>query len=754
MRRRRIRTEKRTQRKLADSLREHSNESLEYRALSIRADSANTDERSVEITVATESPVAMYDWDRGEAIPEILLMSGVQLPPNNQVVMLDSHSRYDTSDVVGSVRNLRIDGNTLSGTARFSSLAEDAWTKVREGHIKDVSAGYRVLAKSFVPAGTKQKINGRDYEGPVNVVTSWKIREVSVVPIGADELAKIRKERSHMDPELRALLIAQGMPESHTDDEARAWLANHFKATPTANPTPTPAPTPTPSPAPAVSPPVTTGGDNSRLEALEVELRQMREANAARDLQDRARANIRAAGLDAEQERTLMEQVQTGSIRTLDGVRDRIFDILSQNSPQVNTITAGRQQREKVEQAVDSMLQVRYLRPLYRSQERFDAAFPAARRVSAPEWETFQYYSLVDLARACLEAEGVNTRGIPIPVLSASALGFGSQFFSEYPQLRRAYETRAADPGYHTTGMFNFITGNLINRSLQAGYTEVNTTWQNIVIPGPDRPDFRAYNMISLSETPYLEEWSDNDVPNQVSITDIKEDNAVRARAVGISFSWQTLINDDLGAFSRTNAELGASAARTLNNHVWSTLTDTNLLLQDGIALFSDATGNRKKDNLIGSGSGAPTQARLAAMRELMRLQVGLNDRDGNASLMKLNLEPSILAVPVALEEEALTVTGSAYDISQTNSISMNTARRYRVVVEPLLDDNSATAYYLFAEPSERAWADLRFLSGYREPRLRSVEDPHTLSVKTYITHVYQCKPIDFRPVVKNVGTA
>lgn len=90
------------------------------RSLSVRLDAggrpATIDEeaRSVEFVAATETTdVAMYDWETGERVTEVLLMSGCRLPASGQIPLLDTHDRFSLTAVIGSARELRVDGDQL-----------------------------------------------------------------------------------------------------------------------------------------------------------------------------------------------------------------------------------------------------------------------------------------------------------------------------------------------------------------------------------------------------------------------------------------------------------------------------------------------------------------------------------------------------------------------------------------------------------------------------------------------------------------
>lgn len=157
-----------------------------------RADSLDPEKRTLRAIMTTESPVPMIDWERWEMVPEILRADGMQAPA--QVPFLNAHRRSEVCDVIGSVRDFASTADAVEGTATFARTddAEEAFLLVSDGHITDVSVGYEVVAKTYIKPGETVTLNGKAYTGPVNVVTSWKLKELSLVPVGADPSAKIR----------------------------------------------------------------------------------------------------------------------------------------------------------------------------------------------------------------------------------------------------------------------------------------------------------------------------------------------------------------------------------------------------------------------------------------------------------------------------------------------------------------------------------------------------------------------------------
>ena len=150
------------------------------------------EKRSVEVVLSSEQPVVVW----GEK--EILLSAGARIPKDKKIVMLDTPNRFTVDGVLGSIRNLHKSDGKIVGTAFFSERqkAEDALTLVEEGHLTDFSVGYKVNKVERIGENETRKIKGRDYEGPVVVVTSWIPREGSIAPIGSDSKAKVRANES------------------------------------------------------------------------------------------------------------------------------------------------------------------------------------------------------------------------------------------------------------------------------------------------------------------------------------------------------------------------------------------------------------------------------------------------------------------------------------------------------------------------------------------------------------------------------
>ncbi len=181
--------------------------------------------QTVDAVLTTQNPAEVWSWERMDVVEEVLLMSGAEYP--EQVPLLDSHSRWSAGDVLGSVRDIRVEGGALVGTLHFSKTpsAREAYTKVEEGHLTDISVGYKVMKSVWVPKEQKQRFGDVEVEGPKLVGVKWKMKESSICPIGADEMAKVRAE-AQMNNTLREYLEGLGMKEGATSADAVAFMAD------------------------------------------------------------------------------------------------------------------------------------------------------------------------------------------------------------------------------------------------------------------------------------------------------------------------------------------------------------------------------------------------------------------------------------------------------------------------------------------------------------------------------------------------
>jgi hypothetical protein len=113
---------------------------------------------------------------------------------------------------------------------------------------------------------------------------------------------------------------------------------------------------------------------------------------------------------------------------------------------------------------------------------------------------------------------------------------------------------------------------------------------------------------------------------------------------------------------------------------------------------------------------------------------------------------PRYIVVPSALRTTALQVVRSIADPNGTHAGVVNVNNDLIPVVEPLLDANSSTAWYLFAEPTRVETVEVTFLQGQETPRTRMITDQKKLSQEYIILQTFAAKALDHRGVQKHAG--
>jgi len=200
--------------------------------LHLRASTVDDSEHTVEAILSTENPAQVFDYRSFEVIDEVLIAAGARF--GDQIPLLSNHSRSSLDDVLGCVREIRIGDGVIAGLLCFTKgdeASDKAFNKVRQGHLTDVSVGYRVDDYVDIPPGKSQEVDGRMYEAgerTLRISKLWTGKESSLVPIGADEEAKIRsadlvarnRELLNMNEQLRKYLESVGLKAGSTDAEA------------------------------------------------------------------------------------------------------------------------------------------------------------------------------------------------------------------------------------------------------------------------------------------------------------------------------------------------------------------------------------------------------------------------------------------------------------------------------------------------------------------------------------------------------
>jgi len=296
------------------------------------------------------------------------------------------------------------------------------------------------------------------------------------------------------------------------------------------------------------------------------------------------------------------------------------------------------------------------------------------------------------------------------------------------------------------------------NKTLLGGYEEAPYTWGTWARDAGTTSDFKNLNRIRFSEMGTPEMVPEGEPYPEAPMSDAKETYKINKYGNMFTVTWETVVNDDLDAISRIPAMQGAACRRLQNNAIYDVIT-ANATMADAGALFNATAQTTAGGHAnLTTGSATPTVATLNAGFLSMMTKKGL----GITSGVTLNIQPSFLLVPAALGATALQLVGSIADPAAggSNAGSSNTKNIYgpnadrplKVVIEPRLDANSATAFYLIASNNQVDTVEITFLEGEQSPVLENEWDFDKDVYKYKVRQTFGVAAIDFRGLYKHAG--
>ena len=674
-------------------------------AIAIRAKTLDETNRTVDAVISTDQPVEMWDYRTDDVVNEILPPAAMVVRGGgDSVPLLDAHSRNESDDIVGRVTDLRAEGSLLIATLRFDDdeKSQRIFKKVKSGSLTDISIGYSVKESRYLEDGDTVIIDGRSYVGPAKVATRYELQEASTVPIGADHQAKIRELKD------KSGNSAGAKPKT---EEGQSMTEN-----PKAPVVDTPE----------KKAPVAPAFDERKAQA-EADKRALEQYQALRSI-------AKEAEIDSDK---VDEFFKDG--KTADEFRAFALDELVKRSkpaisdPDGVKIEQSTDQRDKKRAALTDGL-------LLRAGTKIDKPAEGA--------NDFRSHSLLDMARTCLEESGVNHSDV-------SRMSRDEVFKRALNNRNR--DTLASSQGRafnHSTSDFPLILADAMNKNLQNGYTLANTTWQEFCSVG-SVSDFKNKKVLKLSDGKVPEKILEN---GEIPESNYSEDQEqYRAYTYGqiISITRETLINDDLSAFSRIPSSIAAQFARLVEMKVYSLLLANSLggsVMADGVNLF-----HADHNNLTGTGT-AVSVAALQVANALMAKQTG-----PNGSL--LNIRPESLICGPEIAGTVAQVINSTVDPSKSNSAVNPYANSLKVISSPYLTTaftfdgtiyNPATTdtnhWYLAGNPNQIDTIEVSFLNGVNAPSIEEEEGFETLGMKLRAYMDFGAAPIDHRGLYRNAG--
>jgi hypothetical protein len=675
------------------------------RSAELAPNTADADSRTVEVVWSAGARVRRATFF-GEPYDEELSLdpAHVRLDRLNAGAPFLKVHELDTLDaVIGSVvpGSARIENGRGIALVRISERAdvEPIWRDIQAGHIRAVSIGYQVHRfEVSKPEAARELWRAVD----------WTPFEVSAVAVGADPAAGFRAQH----PLHHCVLHRRDAPSI-----TKGPIPMTNKTETLARDAATPASTQPTEPVETEDTPMTEpkAAPDPKVAAVETRTQPKLQNTHAPAAPDTEAVATRAREAERDRVSTIYDlagrlNLERGFAEDLvkrgvsvDESRRLILDQVAAKSdetrtfPHVSVPLGGRDERITRRDAVANALLHRYSPTLFQLED-------AARQ--------YRGMTLLELARESLGDAGVNTRGLSRDEVATRAL--------------------------HSTSDFPEILSAVTNKTLRQAYEAYPRTFM-LFCRQVLATDFKAMHRVQLGEAPQLLEVGESGEFKRGTLGESKESYKVKTYGRVVAITRQTLINDDLDAFTRIPAMYGNSIAQLESDVVWGIIT-ANPAMADGNALF-----HTTHKNLAGTGAALDVSS-VGAARAAMAKQTGLDKKT------VLNVRPAFLIVPASLELRAEQLVAQNLVHAQSGNVVPQSIRTLSPIAEPRLDAASETAWYLAASPNQIDTIEYAYLEGQQGAYIetRNGFDVDGVEIKCRLD--FGAKAIDWRGLYKNPG--
>ena len=310
------------------------------------------------------------------------------------------------------------------------------------------------------------------------------------------------------------------------------------------------------------------------------------------------------------------------------------------------------------------------------------------------------------------------------------------QHLAETMQFIREYRAGHVAPARFreamTTSDFPILLGGVIDRTLLGGYREYPASFEMWCKINRNITDFRTISrgFLNLADGA-LDTVAQQEEYRAAGAAEGQYTYAVQKYGRKFKFSWESFVNDNLGAFSEVPMALGRAARRTTARFATSLICGA---AGPNPVFFSAANGN-----MMNGGNSALSQASLAAAANLLAQQMD----NGGEPIFN---DPAVLVVPPSLKLTAMQIvnalqiraqTAGGADVGGTVQLdTVNLFQNLKIAVEPYISriitagTVGRTSWFLAADPaqSERPAVEIGFLQGHEEPQI-AMKSPNAVMV-------------------------
>ena len=336
-----------------------------------------------------------------------------------------------------------------------------------------------------------------------------------------------------------------------------------------------------------------------------------------------------------------------------------------------------------------------------------------------------------------LEADN-SYRGMSLPEMARMALterGVSAYGMDRLEMIGMAFTHGSSDFG-------NILT-DVANKALLQGVEAAKETFQLWTKKG-NLSDFKLTNRVALDGFPTLDEVPEGGGYKQANVNDRGETIKLATYGKLFGISRQTIINDDLQAFTEIPNMMARAAMRTIGNLVYALLMN-NPTMKDGKELFH-------KDHANLGDAAALSMAALDAAATVMAMQT---DSAGSA----LNVEPKYLLVGRADKGLANTLMESEKNPDAEGSNAPNIVRGMCEVIADARIDHAAKKAkeplpWFLAADQMMGTIEVAYLDGNENPTLEQKDGWSIDGTMFKVRHDAGVSALSSRTLYANPGPA
>ncbi|MCL2647572.1 MAG: hypothetical protein FWD61_11295 [Phycisphaerales bacterium] len=625
--------------------------------------------------------------------PVIVDLAGLTIPNQNRPIRFG----HDAAAGVGHTDTIRVENGQLIATgvvSRDTVAAREIVTSGKNGFPWQASIGASVEEFEFIKENQKVSVNGRSFDGPVNVVRKATLGEISFVDLGADGNTSAR--------------VAAIRPQQETNDMHNAQMTDLAPA-PTAV---TLAPTIQAAPAPTTA--------DIRAEALA-------ETNRI--------AAIRKLCAPSAPGGRYFADIEAQAIREGWDATKTELEVLRASrppAPQPGAIQGGGEAPHGYSVSAPGPV----------THDVLAAACLLSAGIVKPE----DHYN-----EQTLEAAQKRFRhGIGLQTLlleAAMANGYtGHHFRSDsHTIMRMAFAFRDQVQAGWSTIDIGGILSNVANKFLLEGFFSVERVWRNICAIR-NVNDFKTVTSYRLIGKDQYELVAPGGEIKHGTLGNETYTNKADTYGLMLTIDRRDIINDDLGAITTIPRKSGRGSGLKINDVFWTVflnnatffsaanknlLTGPDTILNiDGltkaeVAFMEQTDSDGKPIGLMPSIILAPTA--LSAIGTQLYKSMELRDTTPNAKYPIANPHQGKYRVEVSRYLSNALYKGNA----------------------------SSKAWYLLADPNDLPLIEVAFLNGQESPTIETAEaDFNYLGVKMRGFHDFGVNLQDPRAGIRSKGEA